>query len=155
MRRKEREISDSAEIEAIISKADVCRIAMADGNFPYLLAMNFGYSGGEKKKIFFHCAPEGRKLEMIRRNSYVCFEFDIDHKIIMGDRACDFGMNYKSVVGWGNITILEDKGEKAEGLNVIMEHYTGKSNFEFDEGILSRTVLLRLDITVMSGKRCG
>ena len=53
MRKKEREITDIAAIESIIQRADVCRIALADGNIPYIVTMNFGYSGGEEKCLYF------------------------------------------------------------------------------------------------------
>ena len=36
MRRKDREITDRAEIEAIIAKAQVCRLAMVDEDLPYI-----------------------------------------------------------------------------------------------------------------------
>ena len=42
MRRKDREITDFNEIIEIIKKCDVCRIAMNDGDFPYIVPLNFG-----------------------------------------------------------------------------------------------------------------
>ena len=81
MRRSEREESDINVIEEIINKAEVCRIAFAVDNMPYVVPMNFGYTSNPVQRLFFHCANEGRKLEMIRKNNYVCFEIDIDHQI--------------------------------------------------------------------------
>ena len=46
--------------------------------------MNFGYVGGIEKRLYFHCANEGRKLDMIGKNNYVCFEMDSDHRLIEG-----------------------------------------------------------------------
>jgi len=156
MRRKERQITEINEIESIIQKADVCRIALADGTNPYLVTMNFGYAGGSEKRIFFHCASEGRKLDIIRKNNYACFEFDIGHNLYTGEKACDFGMNYESVVGWGNISIVTSRSEKITGLNQIMSHYTGKNDYSYDDdSILDRMLILRLDISTMTGKRCG
>ena len=77
MRRNDREVSDSEMIEEIMKKADVCRIALASDNIPYIVTMNFGYTNDPDQLLFFHCANEGRKLEMIRRNKYVCFEMAI------------------------------------------------------------------------------
>ena len=153
MRKKEREVSDIVEIESIISRADVCRIAFADQNVPYIVTLNFGYSGGEKKIFWFHCAKEGRKLDMIKKNNYVCFELDTDHEIIEGKLACDYGMKYSSVVGYGYISIVNDNEEKIKGLNHIMEHYTGREEFEYKSEILEKTALLRLEVSNMSCKR--
>jgi uncharacterized protein len=152
MRRKEREITDIHELESIIKICDVCRLAFADGNVPYIVTMNFGYSGDEGR-IYFHCAKEGRKIEMIRKNNYVCFEMDTGHVLYDGNTACDFGMSYSSVVGYGYITIVKDIEERISGLNHIMSHYAGNGEFFYKQDVLERTMVLRLDIKEMTGKR--
>ena len=152
MRRKEREITDIQELEAIINNCDVCRVAFADGNVPYIVTINFGYSG-EDGKIYFHCAGEGRKIDMIRKNNYVCYEMDTNHVLLEGSKACDFGMSYSSVVGYGHITIVKDPIERISGLNQIMSHYTGKAEFFYKQDVLEKTMVLRLDIREMTGKR--
>jgi nitroimidazol reductase NimA-like FMN-containing flavoprotein (pyridoxamine 5'-phosphate oxidase superfamily) len=154
MRRREREITDIREIEAVISSADVCRIALANDNVPYIVTMNFGYKGGEHKMLYFHCAREGWKLEMIRKNNYVCFEFDIDHDLHKGKTACDFGMRYRSVIGYGRITIITRDDEKKQGLASIMMHYAEEKDFTYERSALDRMLLLRLDILEMTGKKC-
>ena len=154
MRRSNREISDIQEVEKIIQKADVCRIALANGNVPYIVTMNFGYVNDPERTLFFHCATEGKKLEMIRQNNYVCFEMDTDHQIFSGIRSCDWGMKFSSIIGYGNIFIVTDKEEKIAGLNRIMTHYGGESEYSYDENILEKTIILRLDIKEMTGKKC-
>ena len=98
MRKQDREVTDIQLIEEIISRSDVCRIAFADNNIPYIVTMNFGYSGGDKKHLWFHCAHEGRKIDMIKKNNYVCFEMDTDHLIAEGTMACDFTMKYSAAL---------------------------------------------------------
>jgi nitroimidazol reductase NimA-like FMN-containing flavoprotein (pyridoxamine 5'-phosphate oxidase superfamily) len=153
MRRKEKEITDITEIEAVILSSDVCRIALANDNTPYLITLNFGYMGGDEKKLYFHCAREGRKLEMIRKNSYVCFEFDTDHNLYEGEIACDYGMHYRSVVGYGRMTFITDLDEKRLGLNSIMSQYSKGKDFSYKQSDLDRVLLLRLDILEMKGKK--
>jgi nitroimidazol reductase NimA-like FMN-containing flavoprotein (pyridoxamine 5'-phosphate oxidase superfamily) len=153
MRRKEREVNDNESIELIISGSDVCRVAFADNNTPYIVVMNFGYSGGEHPCLWFHCANEGRKLEMIKKNNYVCFEMDTGHNLYRGEKGCDWGMKYSSVVGYGNISVINDSGLRKNGLDCIMKHYGGDQNFTYDEKVMARTTILRLDITEMTGKK--
>ena len=43
MRRNEKEIKDLSVIESIIKKAKVMRLALCDGNQPYIIPLNFGY----------------------------------------------------------------------------------------------------------------
>ena len=154
MRRKEREVTSIIEIEAIILKSDVCRIALADGDFPYIVTLNFGYTGGNEKILYFHCANEGRKLDMIKKNNLVCFEMDTDHLLVEGSMACDFTMNYKSVVGYGLMRIVTDFEEKVRGFDAIMSHYKPGVKFNFNESMFENTTILRCDITEISGKMC-
>ena len=64
MRRKEKEITDHTEIEAILNRSEICRLAMADDNVPYVVALNYGYANN---CLYIHCAPEGKKIDMIRK----------------------------------------------------------------------------------------
>jgi hypothetical protein len=153
VRKREREVTAISEIESIISRADVCRVAFADNSIPYIVTMNFGYIGGERKSIFFHCANEGKKLDMIRKNNYVCFEIDTDHEFVKGEKGCDWSMKYSSVVGYGRITIVKDEKGKKEGLNHIMMHYGGEGDYSYDEKVIVRTAILKLEISEMTGKR--
>ena len=152
MRRKDRELKEADEISQIISKADVCRIAMADNNVPYIVTMNFGFSEDEHC-FYFHCAREGRKLDMIRKNNFVCFELDTGHELYKGEKGCDWGMKFSSVVGYGRISILEDRELRLKALDTIMSHYAEKKSFSYDDRILQYTTLLKLDIEDITAKR--
>lgn len=152
MRRKDREISDKALIEAVILESDVCRVAFADNNMPYIVTMNFGYAGGEKPGLYFHCAPSGRKLEMMRKNSYVCFQMDTGHLLTTGAKGCDWGMKYKSVVGYGTLSVVENADDRKKGLDLIMNHYGGSGKHDYDPAVFSRTTILYLEITEISAK---
>lgn len=153
MRRNERQIDGIAEIESVISRCDVCRIAITGDDAPYIVTMNFGYSGGEEKALYFHSAGEGRKIDLISRNNFVCFEMDTDHNLVAGTEACDFTMKYSSVVGWGNIYILTDEEEKKAGMNSIMQHYSNRNKFIYARDVFKRTSVLKLVIKTMTGKR--
>lgn len=158
MRRNDREVSETEAIEEIIKKADVCRLAMANDNTPYIVTMNFGYINSPDRILYFHCANAGRKLEMIRKNNFVCFEMDTDHQIYSseakdGRKACNWGMKYKSVVGYGNISIISEKQAKKTGLDCIMKHYADEKEYFYSEDILANTTVLRLDITEITGKK--
>jgi uncharacterized protein len=153
MRRKDRQINEASVLEEIISKSDVCRVAFADQNVPYIVTMNFGYSGGDHPCFYFHCANEGKKIDMIRKNNYVCFTLDTDHEMYEGENGCDWGMKFSSIVGYGRIFIIEERESKISGLNCIMSHYSDISGFTYDESILGNTTILRLEVREMTGKR--
>ena len=75
MRRKDREITDFDEIVAIMRKCDVCRLALNDGDFPYIVPLNFGLEvRGDRVFLYFHAAKEGKKLDLIARDNRATFE---------------------------------------------------------------------------------
>ena len=152
MRRKERELSSTSDIESIINDCDVCRIGLFDGEMPYIVALNFGYMPGSPAMFYFHCAPEGRKIDIIRSNNGVCFQMDTSHRLTGGEMACDYTMSYRSITGEGTIHIAEDEDERQAGLNCVMNHYTGKSDFTFRPKVMERTTILRLEIESISAK---
>jgi len=153
MRRKDRQINDIRDLELIISHSDVCRVAFAVNSMPYIVTMNFGYSAGDNPCFYFHCASEGKKLEMIKKNNYVCFELDTDHEIYEGENGCDWGMKFSSIVGYGKISVLEERESRIYGLDCIMSQYSCRKEFSYDERVLGNTTILRLDIEEMTGKR--
>jgi nitroimidazol reductase NimA-like FMN-containing flavoprotein (pyridoxamine 5'-phosphate oxidase superfamily) len=152
MRRSDREITDTDEIHEIIEKAQVCHIALSDGAVPYIVAMNFGFDRKERA-LYLHSATEGRKIGIIARNPSVCFMFDVDHRLVTGDGACDWGMSYRSVVGTGTAEVLTADEEKAHGLDIIMGHYGGKGPFVYPEEQLSAMAVIRIAVSELRGKK--
>jgi hypothetical protein len=148
MRRNDREIKDRKDIDGIIRRCRVCRLAMCDDGQPYIVPLNFGYDG---RFLYFHAAPKGRKIDIIKRNDRVCFEFDILHDIVTAQQACDWGAKYESVIGSGTVEIVDDSKAKKEALECIMRQY-GKGAWDFPEEILQKTLILRVSILEISGK---
>ena len=154
MRRKDRAIGDRESLAAIIEEADACRLAFAAGDTPYIVTMNFGYEWEGRLPVFyFHCAREGRKLEMMRANPRVCFELDAGHGLKKGPAPCDWGMSYSSLVGYGVLGELGGESERREGLDRVMRHYGWTGEGEYSPGVLAATKVLRLAVDEMSGKR--
>ena len=151
MRKKEKEITDPAEIEQIIKQAKVCRLGLVDGSEPYVVPVCFGY---ENNAFYFHCAPEGRKLELIRNNNRVCVEIDTDVEITGAEKPCGWSARYRSVIGVGRAHILEDEADKIRGLTVLMRQFEGKGTaVEFEKA--DRTAVVRIDIENITGKKSG
>ena len=148
MRRNEREITDRKEIDDIIRSCRVCHLAMCVDGQPYIIPLNFGYDG---RFLYFHTAPEGRKINIIKGNNRVSFEFDILHDIVTAEQACKWGAKYESVMGSGTAEIVDDLESKKEALECIMRQY-GNGTWDFKEEILKKTLVLRVRILEISGK---
>jgi nitroimidazol reductase NimA-like FMN-containing flavoprotein (pyridoxamine 5'-phosphate oxidase superfamily) len=149
LRRKEKEITDIKEIEFIIQQSQVCRLALADEGLPYIVPLCFGY---KNKMLYFHSAKEGQKIDILRRNRQVCFEFDIDARVRSGKTACAWGMGYKSVIGYGTASLVEDPEEKQKALDIIMRQYS-EGEFEYSAKNLAEMLVIKVVISAMTGKK--
>lgn len=150
MRRAEREIRDPAAIRRIMEEAAVCRLGLADGGTPYIVPMNFGLG---EDCLYLHCAAEGRKIDILRRNDRVCFEMDLYRGVILGSSACGSSCRYESIIGFGRACFLEDPGEKRVALDRIREHYGLPGAFVYPEDVLARTTVIRIAIEGVTAKR--
>ena len=151
MRRKDKEIKDKSAIEEILRQAVVCRIAMCDGQTPYVVPMCFGYAGD---RLYFHCAPEGKKIDILKENPRVCFEVDVDQELVRGTQPCKWSFKYRSVVGFGSAVFVEDLNEKKRALDVLMEHFGGEAS-SYPDDVLGRVTIIRVDIESLTGKQSG
>jgi len=150
MRKARQEITDRHELEEILQGSIICRMAMIDGDLPYIIPFNYGYREG---CLFIHSAPEGKKIDLLRKKSRVCFEVEDTVEIIKGEQACDWTTRYRSVVGYGNVEILSDEASKQLGLEVIMAQHGAPELIEFNPKNMKRMVILKLTITSMTGKQ--
>lgn len=146
MRRKDKQAGSEKALE-IVQNCDVCRIALCDGEMPYIVTMNFGFEfAGTELILYFHCANEGKKLDLIRKNGKVCFEMDWGHRLFVSDIACKCSMGYESVVGFGQIEILPDREEKRRGLLSIMKKYSPENEYSFPDPMVDGVTVLKLTV---------
>jgi hypothetical protein len=151
MRRKEKEITDPTAIDAVINRAIVCRIALSENNTPYIVPVCFGY---KDRTLYFHCASEGKKLDILRHNPAVCFEIDEGVELKKDALACNWGMRYKSVIGSGNAVVLESMREKETALSIIMAHYSNEA-FSFPQESIAKITVVKIAVETLTGKQSG
>ena len=144
MRRSDRQVTEWETICSVIQKCKVCRLATNASESPYIVPMNFGYSYEKGTlTLYFHCAGEGRKLDLIRENPRVGFEMDCDHGLIPGETACGYGYRFSSIIGVGTVQIVEETQEKQRALSLLMRHQSGKE-FAFTQKQADSVTVLKL-----------
>lgn len=152
MRRKEREVPYQ-RLKDIIRNCTCCRIGFNDEGKVYIVPLNFGYVEINNKHIFyFHGAKTGQKIEVLKKNSYVGFELDTSYDLIKADQACGYTANFQSIIGNGEVCLVENEEEKKFALQMIMEHNTGIKEWEFMDTMIAKTCIFKLEVTEMSGK---
>lgn len=153
MRRKDREVTDLNRILNIIEECDIIHIGLNDGDYPYIVPLNFGYHVEEGKISFYiHGAVAGRKYELLKRNGKCSFEMEKPLKMDLLYQEKDVTMRYKSVMGTADVELLEGE-EKQKALDqYIMGRYEETRIFDYNKDVVPRTMVARLTVTDISAK---
>lgn len=156
MRRKDREVVDFKRMKEIAERCDCLRLGLKDEDGVYIVPLSFGMAEEDGKLVFyFHSAPEGNKINLIRAQSNVSFEMDCGHQLTAGgETACTFGYKYQSIMGKGNVSLVADYDEKIRGLQLLMRHYTEKNDWTFKDGMVNHVAVLKLTVEEWTCKVC-
>ena len=151
--KREREVTDINEIKEILDKSIIVHVGMIDGDEPYVVPMNYGYTLEDGELcIYLHGATVGRKLDIIKTNPKVFFEMECDVTPFEGKVACQYGTTYASVMGLGTAEVLTDVNEKIDGLTKCMKTQTGK-DFTFDEKMVSIVSVIKITAKEFTAKK--
>ena len=150
--RREKLITDIDTVIEILEKSKVLHLGLVDGDEPYVVPMNYGYTMDDGKlTLWLHGATQGRKYDIIRKNPKVFFEMECDLQPFEGDVACKYGISYTSLVGRGTAVIVEDSQEKQDALTFLMKTQTGM-DFEFNDKLASVVGIIRIDVIDYTAK---
>lgn len=151
--RREKEVTDINEIIGILDRAKIVHVGMIDGDMPYVVPMNYGYTMEEGRlTLYVHGATVGRKLDILRVNPKVFVEIDTDIVPFEGKAACQYGTTYSSVMGEGIAELVEDPHGKMEALNILMKTQTGKE-FEFSEKMVMGVTVIKIKVSDFTAKK--
>ena len=152
MTKRERQVTDEKQIRHILDTAKVLRLGLAVNDEPYVVPMNYGYTMEDGKLVLYmHSAVRGKKLDMMKANPRVFFEMDCDLAPFEGDKPCQYGLVYSSVMGRGTAHIVEDVEEKIKAMAILMKTQTQK-DFEFNEKLVSIVAVIRIDVQEYTAK---
>lgn len=140
------------EIEELLLKEAVGCLALAKDNRPYIIPLNYAYCD---EVIYFHCAPEGRKINYIRANPRACFHVSHTGGLIKGDNPCSHNFSYRSVIIEGIVEDVPGSEAKEAALRKITAKYAGTKMAEapISSKRIDSVAVYRLIPESISGKR--
>lgn len=117
MRKKSREMDATWALE-VMDKAPYITVSMTDGNgMPYSVPLSLARTDGQT--FYFHCATEGKKLDILRTNPFVCLSAVSKCKPTVGPKDGSFTLEFKSAIAFGKAEIVTDDTEKRDALRAI------------------------------------
>lgn len=153
MRRNDREITDETAVRQFISGEKILRVGFNDNGEVYIVPVNYGYSEADGRYTFyFHGAAAGRKYELAHSAPSVGFEIDGSYELIRAENACGHSAKYQSVIGNGTLSVITETDEKRAAFSSIMKQATDRAEWEYDDAVLERTALFKIEVKTMSCK---
>jgi len=143
-------IPNNGECERIIKSSYTGMLAMCNHEEPYAVPINHAYFEG---KLYFHCGTVGRKLDMIRANSRVCYvvkQYYGDPKHHEEGVRCHG--DWESVIAYGNARIIDDPDELRKAFSTFMNYYS-PTYFEPGEDSIRTTRIIVVDVESMTARR--
>ena len=150
VRRKDREITDAAEMRQVLKATKYVTVALCMEDESYLVSLSHGYDEA-KNCLYFHCAPEGKKLVYLKANSKVWGQAVLDFGVT---DECDYA--YTSVHFSGKMHLIDDLKEKQHAIEVLVRQVSLNPEAKLSKikpEKLSKTTMGRIDIDYMSGKK--
>lgn len=147
MRRFRQELPKD-ETEAIMRNATSGVLALADREGrPYAVPLSFAY---EKNTIYFHCAPTGHKMDLMKENARASF-------CVIGEdlvQPATFTTHYRSAIAFGKARIVEEKDEKLAALHLLIKKYAhGVPGAQEEiDGAFHRVAVVAMEVEEITGK---
>ncbi len=115
-RHPDRAIADPTEIARIVAGQKFLTLAMCAENQAYLVTLSHAFDA-EHNCFYFHCAPTGRKLDLIRANPQVYGQVLEDRGYVSTE--CEH--RYRTVQFEGKAELVADPDEKLRALRLLIE----------------------------------
>lgn len=153
MRRKDREITEIEAVLRIIKEAKVLHLGLYDGEYPYIIPLNYGFEYTDNRLVFYvHSAKEGHKIDLIKKKPEVCIELECDVEPVSGgETACKYSSAYSSVIARGKAELVSGPAEKIKGLKLLMSIQTGRE-FEINEQMAASVEVIRIMVESFTAK---
>jgi nitroimidazol reductase NimA-like FMN-containing flavoprotein (pyridoxamine 5'-phosphate oxidase superfamily) len=134
--------------EALLKEGEYGILSLVgDDGYPYGVPLNYAYID---QKIYFHCANEGAKLDLIQTNNKVAFCVVGTTKILQAA----FTTQYESVIAFGRAETVSDQ-EKRDALLKLAQKYSPEYEAEgikYIQNAGDATTVIRIDVEHLSGK---
>ena len=153
LRRSDKELNDPKEIEQVLASVRIMTVACCLENEPYLFTVDFAWDP-QTRQLWFHCAAEGRKMDILKANPRVCVTVVEDRGYIQGE--CDHA--YRSLILEGKASVVTDLSEKRRGLELLVRKHerqpeTVLARLTGDEEALRNVAIVRITVDAISGKQ--
>ena len=112
---------DRAIVNQILDEALVVQVGFVVENHPFVIPMGYGREGD---RLYLHGATTSRMMKSLEQGVDICVSATLLDGIVIARSLFHHAMNYRSVVLFGQATLVEGEAAKMHALKVLSEHIT-------------------------------
>lgn len=144
-------IESREEMETILQDVVLGFLGMSIDGRPYVVPLNYAYMEG---RILFHCALEGRKLDVLASNPNVCFSVANGPatEVVRHQKGDPCHTDSESVICYGTARIIEDEAERQVVLNSFNRHFRPDAK-EITLAEVAGCGVVEITVSEMTGRR--
>ncbi len=147
---------DDDWIRSFLHQAQIGHIATSWQGQPFVTPSTFWYNQADHR-IYFHSNVAGRLRANLERNQHVCLEASQMGRFLPSNIALEFSLQYRCVMVFGEVAILEEPEQKRAALYGLVAKYfpgmqAGADFRPITEKELKRTSVYAIAIESWSGK---
>lgn len=110
---------ERAAVNAILDEAFICHVGFVVDGQPFVIPTGFARIG---EQLFIHGSAASRMLRALGGALPVCVTVTLVDGLVLARSAFHHSINYRSVVIFGQATLVEDAEQKLLALEALTEH---------------------------------
>ncbi|HZM88414.1 MAG TPA: pyridoxamine 5'-phosphate oxidase family protein [Blastocatellia bacterium] len=110
---------DHAAVYQILDEAFICHVGFITGDKPIVIPTSFARIAND---LYIHGSAASRMLQSLEGGIDVCVTVTLIDGLVLARSAFHHSINYRSVVIFGNASIVTDLDEKTNALQAFTEH---------------------------------
>ena len=143
-------------MRTFLRHGQIAHVAHLSGEQPFVTPTNYWYDE-DSNQLVFHSNLAGRIRSNLEHYPRICVEVSEFGRLLPANTALEFSLQYRSVMVFGRVRILENDEERRKGLNGLLAKYfpdltPGKEFRPITDKELTRTSVYVLGIESWSGK---
>ena len=148
--RRSRQTMPQEECAAVLGRGSHGVLALAgDGDYPYAVPISYVYTN---RKLYFHCAKSGHKLDALQRNPKASFCVVDQDQIV----PAEYTTYFRSVIVFGQLRVMEEGPEKRAAVEKLAVKYAPEDTDAHREAVIDREwgalCVLEMRVDHMTGK---
>ncbi|PQV54809.1 pyridoxamine 5'-phosphate oxidase family protein [Paraburkholderia sp. BL21I4N1] len=151
MRRGDLAWTDWPSIQAFLKDELICRVAVHDAPYPYIVAQSFTFTGDT---FLVHCSRFGTFAQKLRENPNVTIEVDRPVSLLKAPKGQNTSLEYYSVIARCTATIDHDTDAVIRHQNLALDKFRPEKDYSaIESAAADQIIAIRCVVVEMTAKK--